>query len=227
MTTDLVSTIKANLAEIDSNIRKMAVHTGTKHPAPKLIAVSKVQPDDRVEAALNAGHRVYGENRVQEAESRWKERRKAYPDLELHLIGGLQTNKAAEAVALFDYIHSVDRPKLVKALATEMKKQEKFLPVYIQVNTGREDQKSGCLQEDIASLLGLCTENGLTVLGLMCIPPVDDDPSLHFALLRKLALKHGLKHLSMGMSGDYALAASMGATDIRVGTAVFGARDYG
>jgi len=227
MTTDPVSTIQANLASIDDTINKMMEHTGTNYPAPRLIAVSKVQPDDRIEAALATGHRIYGENKVQEATMRWAHRREMFPDLELHLIGGLQTNKSAEAVALFDIIHSVDRPKLARTLAKEMIKQDRQLPVYLQVNTGREEQKSGCLVEGLPELLSCCRELGLNVIGLMCIPPAGDDPSLHFALLKKLAKEYSLPKLSMGMSSDYALAASMGATDIRVGTAIFGERDYG
>lgn len=226
MTADLVSTISANLAAIDDSINKMATHTGTNHPKPKLIAVSKVQPDERIDAALDAGVRVFGENRVQEAQGRWGDRKPKHPDLELHLIGGLQTNKAADAVALFDVIHSVDREKLARKLGAEMEKQGRNLPVYLQVNTGREEQKSGALVEDLPKLLKASRDAGLEVVGLMCIPPVDDDPSLHFALLKKFAKELGLPRLSMGMSGDYALAASMGATDIRVGTAIFGERDY-
>ncbi|SDD28788.1 YggS family pyridoxal phosphate-dependent enzyme [Kordiimonas lacus] len=218
--------IKANIDTVKKEITRMCKHVGVAENQPKLVAVSKVQPIERVRAALEAGHRVFGENRVQEAEERWGELKPEYPDVELHLIGGLQTNKASNAVALFDVIQSVDRPKLAKALATEMDKQGRKLPIYLQVNTGREEQKGGVLAEDLEGLLADCRTLGHNVVGLMCIPPANDDPTLHFALLKKFAKKHGLARLSMGMSGDYALAAAMGATDIRVGTAIFGARDY-
>jgi len=218
--------IKANIDAVKKEITRMCKHVGVDENQPKLIAVSKVQPLERVRAALEAGHRVFGENRVQEAEERWGTLKPDYPDVELHLIGSLQTNKAANAVALFDVIQSVDRIKLAKALATEMDKQGRKLPIFLQVNTGREEQKGGVLAEDLESLLNECRTLGHNVVGLMCIPPVGDDPTLHFGLLKKFAKKHGLERLSMGMSSDYALAAAMGATDIRVGTAVFGARDY-
>ena len=218
--------IKANIDAVRHEITRMCKHVDTEVRQPRLIAVSKVQPEDRVRAALEAGHRVFGENRVQEAAERWGTFKPEYPDVELHLIGGLQTNKAADAVALFDVIQSVDRSKLARALAKEMDKQDKHLPVYIQVNTGREEQKGGCVLEDLPALLSECKTLGLEVEGLMCIPPAGEDPTLHFALLKKLQKRHGLARLSMGMSGDYALAAAMGATDVRVGTAIFGARDY-
>ncbi|WP_286829380.1 MULTISPECIES: YggS family pyridoxal phosphate-dependent enzyme [Kordiimonas] len=219
--------IKANIDTVKKEITRMCKHVGVAENQPKLVAVSKVQPIERVRAALEAGHRVFGENRVQEAEERWGELKPEYPDVELHLIGGLQTNKASNAVALFDVIQSVDRPKLAKALAAEMDKQGRKLPIYLQVNTGREEQKGGVLAEDLEDLLADCRTLGHNVVGLMCIPPANDDPTLHFGLLKKFAKKHGLTRLSMGMSGDYALASAMGATDIRVGTAIFGARDYG
>ncbi|MEX0298415.1 MAG: YggS family pyridoxal phosphate-dependent enzyme, partial [Kordiimonas sp.] len=222
MTADMKSTIAANLSTIDDEIGKMCKHVGREKANPRLIAVSKVQPEERIIAALEAGHRIFGENRVQEAQERWSDLRTSYTDLQLHLIGSLQTNKAAEAVALFDVIQSVDRPKLAKFLAREMETQDRNLPVYIQVNTGEEAQKGGCMAKDLPDLLKLCAELKLNVQGLMCIPPADEDPSLHFAFLKKLAKRHKLNGLSMGMSSDYALAASMGATDIRVGTAIFG-----
>jgi len=219
--------IKANIDAVRKEITRMCKHVGVEENQPKLIAVSKVQPIERVRAALDARHRVFGENRVQEAEERWGELKPEYPDVELHLIGSLQTNKAANAVALFDVIQSVDRLKLAKALATEMDKQGRHLPIYLQVNTGGEEQKGGVLAEDLEALLKDCRDLGLNVVGLMCIPPVGDDPTLHFGLLKKFGKRLGLEKLSMGMSGDYALAAAMGATDIRVGTAIFGARAYG
>ena len=190
-----------------------------------LIAVSKQQPDERIEAALQADIRIFGENRVQEAQGRWQHRRPHYPDLELHLIGPLQTNKAADAVALFDYIHSVDRPKLARILSEEMQKQDRHLPCFIQVNTGLEAQKAGILPEDCIDFVDMCrNEYGLTICGLMCIPPIDEEPVMHFALLKKLAKQAGLPHLSMGMSDDFPAAIQLGASHIRVGSQLFGAR---
>lgn len=219
-------TIADNIKAIDDEIARMCDHVGVPVAHPRLIAVSKVQPSDRVVEALRAGHREFGENRVQEAEERWSGLKAEFPDVRLSLIGSLQTNKAAKAVELFDEIQSVDRIKLARALAKEMDKQAKNLPVYLQVNTGAEPQKGGAMATDLPALHEACRGLGLNVVGLMCIPPADDDPSLHFALLKKFAQQEGLEKLSMGMSGDYALAAAMGATDIRVGTAIFGARDY-
>ena len=194
--------------------------------APTLVAVSKRQPDDRIEAALMAGHRVFGENRVQEAQRRWAERRGCYADLKLHLIGPLQTNKAADAVALFDVIEVVDRPKLARGLSNEMARQGRHLPCYVQVNTGEENQKSGIPPDEADSFIGFCREEcGLDIAGLMCIPPVDEEPAMHFALLRTIAERNGLPGLSMGMSGDYEEAVRFGATSVRVGSAIFGSRD--
>lgn len=221
-----MSSITDNIKAVTDKITKTCAHVGVEENQPRLIAVSKVQPDERIEAALASGHKIYGENRVQEAWERWHHRRENHPDLTLILIGSLQTNKADKAVELFDDIQSVDRIKLAKALKKEMDKQDRQLPIHLQVNTGEEEQKGGCMPTDLPALLEGCRTLGLNVAGLMCIPPAEEDPTLHFALLSKLAKKHGLKGLSMGMSGDYDLAASMGATDIRVGTAVFGARDY-
>lgn len=216
--------IANNIAQIGKDIETMCNHADVPQAKPRLIAVSKVQPQDRVIAALEAGQHDFGENRVQEAEERWNNLKNTYPDIKLHLIGSLQTNKANKAVALFDEIQSVDRIKLAKALAKEMKQQDKHLPVYLQVNTGAEPQKGGAAVEELPALHKECLSLGLKVVGLMCIPPSGDDPSLHFALLKKLAKQEKLPRISMGMSSDYALAAAMGATDIRVGTAVFGER---
>jgi len=227
MTSALQARIKTNIDSIQNDIAAMCDHVGIDRAVPKLIAVSKVQPINRVVAALEAGQRVFGENRLQEAEERWNALKPQYGDLELHLIGGLQTNKAAGAVALFDVIQSVDRIKLAKTLATEMEKQGRTLPVYLQVNTGKEEQKGGCMPEDLPALVEAASALKLNVVGLMCIPPAGDDPTLHFGLLKKLAKRHGFERLSMGMSSDFALAAAMGATDIRVGTTIFGERDYG
>lgn len=223
----MTESIADNIEAVRQEIERACVHAGVPVTQPRLIAVSKVQPEARVIAALEAGQRDFGENRVQEAEERWGALKGDWPDVHLSLIGSLQTNKAAKAIELFDEIQSVDRVKLARALAKEMDKQGRQLPVYLQVNTGAEPQKGGVLAGDLAALHAECKTLGLNVVGLMCIPPAGDDPALHFALLRKFAKAEGLDKLSMGMSGDYGLAASMGATDVRVGTAIFGARDYG
>ena len=191
-----------------------------------LVAVSKRQPDVRIEAALNAGQRVYGENRVQEAQTRWARRRDYYKDLKLHLIGPLQTNKVGDAVALFDVIEVVDRPKLAKALGDEMIRQNRQLECYVQVNTGEELQKSGIAPDDADDFIAYCRhEVGLNVTGLMCIPPVDEEAAMHFALLNIIAKRNGLAKLSMGMSDDFEEAIAFGASAVRVGSAIFGARD--
>ena len=217
---DVAGNIQIVLERVKSACRDNAGIT------PTLVAVSKRQPDDRIEAALMAGHRVFGENRVQEAQRRWAERRGRYADLKLHLIGPLQTNKAADAVALFDVIEVVDRPKLARGLSNEMARQGRHLSCYVQVNTGEEDQKSGILPDEADSFIGFCREEcGLDIAGLMCIPPVDEEPAMHFALLRTIAERNGLPGLSMGMSGDYEEAVRFGATSVRVGSAIFGSRD--
>jgi PLP dependent protein len=194
-------------------------------PPPALIAVSKSQPDEAIDAMLATGQRVFGENRVQEAVARWTPRRALYPGLELHLIGPLQTNKASDAVALFDVIQTLDRPKLADALAAECGRQGRQPRLMIQVNTGEETQKAGVTPDGLGALLAHVRGNaGLTVEGLMCIPPADEPAGPHFALLARLGREHGLSRLSMGMSGDYVLAARYGATHVRVGTALFGER---
>jgi pyridoxal phosphate enzyme (YggS family) len=191
-----------------------------------LVAVSKQQPDARIEEALSTGHRLFGENRVQEAALRWGDRRKVFADLKLHLIGPLQTNKVKEAVGLFDVIETLDREKLARALSDEMQKQNRRLPCFIQVNTGDETQKSGISTAALPAFLEFCRRDcGLDIQGLMCIPPLEEPPALHFGLLAKLARRHELPCLSMGMSGDFEKAIALGATHIRLGTAVFGARD--
>jgi len=190
-----------------------------------LIAVSKKQSDERIEEALDAGLRIFGENRVQEAQSRWQDRRAHYPDLKLHLIGPLQTNKAEDAVALFDVIESLDRDKLAGALAKAMTKQGLTRECLIQVNTGEEDQKAGITPQDAVAFVHYCqTHHGLNITGLMCIPPLDEEPAMHFALLKKLAQEAGLPKLSMGMSGDFETAIRFGATQVRIGSSLFGAR---
>ena len=218
-------------AEVAGNLRAVSKCVTSARPNNEganltVVAVSKRQPDDRVEAALAAGHRVFGENRVQEAQERWAERRGLYPDLKLHLIGPLQTNKAADAVALFDVIEVVDRPKLARSLSTEMARQGRHLPCYVQVNTGEEDQKSGIWPEEADDFIVFCRDEcGLDIAGLMCIPPVHEEPAMHFALLRTIAERNGLPGLSMGMSGDYEEAVRFGATSVRVGSAIFGPRN--
>lgn len=194
-------------------------------PPPLLIAVSKVQPDERIDAALAANHRVFGENRVQEAQARWAHRREQYDDLRLHLIGPLQSNKAGDAVALFDVIETVDRPKLCRVLAEEMEKAGRRPTLLIQVNTGEEPQKSGVAPDELDDLLACARENGLDIAGLMCIPPNEEPAAPHFALLARLARERCLAEISMGMSADYRLAAELGATQVRVGTAFFGERE--
>lgn len=194
-------------------------------PLVNLVAVSKQQPDEKIDAALATGHRLFGENRVQEATARWAHRRADYPDLRLHLIGPLQSNKASEAVRLFDVIESIDRPKIAAAIAKEITAQNKPMGCFIQVNTGQEPQKSGIVPEDTASFVTHCqAELGLTILGLMCIPPQEEEAAMHFALLKKLAQDSALPHLSMGMSADYEEAIAFGADYVRVGSALFGQR---
>jgi len=218
-------------AEVAGNLqaiseRVTAARSDNEGTEPTLVAVSKRQPNDRIEAVLAAGHRVFGENRVQEAQERWTSRRDTYPDLKLHLIGPLQTNKSADAVALFDVIEVVDRPKLARSLSLEMARQGRHLPCYVQVNTGEEDQKSGIWPEEADDFIAFCRDEcGLDIAGLMCIPPVDEEPAMHFALLRTIAERNGLPGLSMGMSGDYEEAVRFGATSVRVGSAIFGSRD--
>lgn len=217
--------VAAALAEVRSRIAAAAGAVGRDPAAVALVAVSKTQPPERVEAALAAGQRAFGENYVQEAQGRWAARRERLPDLELHLVGALQSNKAADAVALFDVIQTVDRPKLAAALAREMDRQNRRPRLLVQVNTGEEPQKGGVLPGGLDALLASCrAELGLPVEGLMAIPPDDEDVAPHAALLAKLAARHGLAQVSVGMSGDFEAAVRLGATIVRVGTAIFGAR---
>jgi pyridoxal phosphate enzyme (YggS family) len=223
------TSVAENLDNIQAKINAAAqayrVNTGLINPVT-LVAVSKRQPDTRIEAALAAGQRVYGENRVQEAQTRWALRRNHHKDLRLHLIGSLQTNKAGDAVALFDVIEVVDRPKLAKALGDEMTRQNRQLECYVQVNTGEEAQKSGIVPGDADDFIAYCRDEvGLNVIGLMCIPPVDEEAAMHFALLNIIAKRNGLAKLSMGMSNDFEEAIAFGASAVRVGSAIFGARD--
>ena len=190
-----------------------------------LIAISKTKPVEEIEPLIAQGQRVFGENRVQEAQAKWPELKARYPDIALHLVGQLQSNKAEDAVALFDAIHSVDRPSLVTALARAMEKLGRRIPCFIQGNIGAEEQKGGCAVADLPALLAQVREAGLPLAGLMCVPPADIEAAPFFALLAKLAAANGLTGLSMGMSGDFETAITLGATHIRVGSALFGARD--
>jgi PLP dependent protein len=217
--------VGANLRAVKAQIEAAEKAAGRAPGEVTLVAVGKVQPVEKVEAALAEGQRIFGENRVQEAQGKWPDLKGRYPDVTLHLIGPLQTNKAADAIELFDVIETVDRPKLARVLAAEMKKQGRVLECFVQVNTGEEEQKAGVLPCDADAFIEACqNEHGLNVVGLMCIPPADDEPALHFALLREIARRHGLEKLSMGMSGDYEVAIEFGATHVRVGTAIFGDR---
>lgn len=224
--TEQAAAIAERLAEVRGRIAEAARRAGRDPAAVTLVAVSKTHPAEAVAAALAAGQRVFGENRVQEAVAKFPALRAARPDLELHLIGPLQSNKAAEAVAHFDVIQSLDREKIARALAKEMERQGRRPRCFLQVNTGEEPQKAGIAPGETDALVALCRDLGLPLEGLMCIPPLEDPPAPHFALLRKLAERNGLTGLSMGMSGDYETAVELGATHLRVGTAVFGARDY-
>jgi PLP dependent protein len=219
-----MSQIDENFTHIKKRISNAAQIYGRMLDNIQLVAVSKIQPKDKILAALDTGHRVFGENRVQDAQLTWEDLKTKYPDIVLHLIGPLQTNKVKDAVALFDVIETVDRVSLADALAKEMNKQKKFLPCFIQVNTGEEPQKSGVMPANLPSLLSHCLAIKLNVMGLMCIPPEHEPSALHFAFLSKLAKRYGLKNLSMGMSGDFEKAIPLGATHVRVGIALFGAR---
>lgn len=216
-----------SLEDIQTRIHKSEAEAGREAGSVTLIAVSKKQPNDRVEAVLEQGHRVFGENRVQEAAGKWPAFRETFDGVELHLVGPLQTNKVRQAFDLCQYIHAVDRPKLAKTIARIAQEEGHCPGVFIQVNTGEEDQKAGILPGDADDFINDCKGLDLPVAGLMCIPPVDEEPSLHFALLAKIAARNGLKGLSMGMSGDFEKAIALGATHVRVGSAIFGARDYG
>ena len=216
------------LADVRQRIEAAAQAAGRDPADVTLVAVSKVQPPERIEAVLAAGQRIFGENRVQEAQSRWPALRERYEDVELHLIGPLQTNKVRQAVGLFDVIQSVDRPKLARKLAEAFAETGRALPCYIQVNTGEEPQKAGVMPADADAFIAECRDTyRLPMAGLMCIPPVGEESALHFALLKKIAGRNGLSGLSMGMSSDFETAITLGATVVRVGSALFGARDYG
>jgi len=214
------------LDDIKTRMRKAEDDAGRAPNSVTLIAVSKKQPNERVAAVLEQGHRCFGENRVQEAAGKWPDFRARFQEVDLHLIGPLQTNKARQAFDLFQSIHSLDRPKLAKTLARLAQEEGHCPDLFIQVNTGEEDQKAGILPGDADDFVKDCKAMGLPIKGLMCIPPVEEEASLHFALLAKIAERNGLAGLSMGMSGDFEKAIALGATHIRVGSAIFGARDY-
>jgi pyridoxal phosphate enzyme (YggS family) len=217
--------VVANLAAVRARIDAAAAAAGRDPAAVHLVAVSKTNPVAAIKPALAAGHRLFGENRVQEAEAKWPDLRAEFPDLVLHLIGPLQSNKVKESVALFDAIETVDRPKLARALAAEMVRTGRRPRCYVQVNTGEEPQKAGVAPAEADTFIALCRDElQLPLAGLMCIPPVNEEPSPHFALLAKIARRNGLADLSMGMSADYEIAIAFGATHVRVGTAIFGAR---
>ncbi|NVD28892.1 YggS family pyridoxal phosphate-dependent enzyme [Parasphingorhabdus flavimaris] len=213
------------LDEIGRKIEKSAKIAGRKADEVALVAVSKTRSSDEIRPLLESGHRVFGENRVQEAAEKWPALKAEYPDVELHMIGQLQSNKAAEAVALFDYIHSVDRMSLVKALGKEMDRQDRHPPCFLQVNIGEESQKGGCDIAAVPQMLQQLRDAGIKVAGLMAVPPEGTNAMPYFALLAKLARDNGLDGLSMGMSGDFEKAIKLGATHIRVGTALFGPRE--
>ena len=215
------------LSEIKAKVAKAEKEHGRAAGSVTLIAVSKVQPNEKVEAVLDQGHRVFGENKVQEAQGKWPMFREKYDGIDLHLIGPLQTNKTRAAMELADCIHTLDRPKLAHAMARIAQEIGKCPDLFIQVNTGEEDQKAGVLPRDVDSFVAECRALDLPVKGLMCIPPVDEEASMHFALLRKFAERNGLTGLSMGMSADFEKAIAFGATHVRVGSAIFGERDYG
>ncbi|MDX3900580.1 MAG: YggS family pyridoxal phosphate-dependent enzyme [Sphingobium sp.] len=217
----------ARLETVRAGIDAAARLTGRGGADIRLIAVSKTQGPDAITPLIAAGQTIFGENRVQEAQAKWTALREAHPGVELHLVGQLQSNKAAEAVALFDAIHSLDRPSLLAALAKAMDAAGKRLPCYLQVNIGAETQKGGCAIADVPALLAQARAADLPVIGLMCVPPAKVEPAPYFALLAKIARDEGVERLSMGMSGDYEIAIMLGATDVRVGTALFGERAAG
>ncbi|MEM7398008.1 MAG: YggS family pyridoxal phosphate-dependent enzyme [Pseudomonadota bacterium] len=217
--------IPGRLSLVREEIRLACESAGRPAGTVELVAVSKTMPAAAAENAIEAGQRVFGENRVQEALAKWPALKELHPGLELHLIGPLQTNKVKDAVTLFDVIQTVDRPKLARVLAEEMERTERRPRCFVQVNTGEEPQKAGVAPEDVAAFVTLCRETfNLPIVGLMCIPPLEEEPAMHFALLDKLADELGLAERSMGMSGDFETAIAFGATYVRLGTAIFGAR---
>lgn len=221
----MTTTAPDRLADVRARIAAAARRARRDPASVTLVAVSKTFGAEAIGPVIDAGQRVFGENRVQEAKAKWPDLRARTPGIELHLVGSLQSNKAREAVALFDAIHAVDRPKIAQALAAEMARQGRRLQLFIEVNTGEEAQKAGVLPCDAAALLGLCRDElKLDIAGLMCIPPQEEEPAVHFAFLSKLAADLGLAGLSMGMSADFETAIAFGATHVRIGTQIFGAR---
>jgi len=219
--------VAMTLEKITSRIAKAEKLANRPIGSTNLIAVSKVQPNARVLQVLQQGHRLFGENKVQEAQGKWPDFRIEFPEAQVHLIGPLQTNKVKATVALFDAIHSVDRVKLARKLADEVQNQGRSPQMFIQVNTGEEPQKAGVLPAQADGFIQECRGMDLNITGLMVIPPVDEEPALHFALLAKIAARNGLTGLSMGMSSDFERAVALGATHVRVGSAIFGERSYG
>ena len=220
-----MNTSAAQLQTVRDRIAKAARQAGREPGDVALVAVSKTFGAEDIRPVLDAGQRIFGENRVQEAQAKWPDLRAAFPDVELHLIGPLQSNKAKDAVALFDVIESVDREKIAAELAREMRRQDRHPALYVQVNTGLEPQKAGIDPRETAAFITRCRDiHGLEIEGLMCIPPADEKPGPHFALLEKLAREAGVRNVSMGMSGDYETAVAFGATHVRVGSAIFGSR---
>jgi pyridoxal phosphate enzyme (YggS family) len=215
----------ARLAAVREKLARAAALAGRTADSIELIAISKTHPAEAITPLIEAGQRSFGENRVQEAQGKWPALKAATPDIRLHLVGQLQSNKADDAVALFDAIHSLDRPSLAEALAKAIAKAGRVPTLFVQVNIGDEEQKGGCAIGDLPALLARCRTLGLTIAGLMCVPPADTEAAPYFALLAKLAKESGLGELSMGMSSDYETAAMLGATCVRVGSALFGARD--
>ena len=217
--------IAANLAGVEARVAAAARDADRAADSVTVVAITKLHGADRITAALRAGHRVFGENRIQEAAAKWPPLKTDYADVRLHLVGPLQSNKARQAVALFDVIETLDRPKLARALAAEMARSGRRVACFVQVNTGEEPQKAGAMPADADAFIAACGEEfGLAVEGLMCIPPIDEEPSLHFALLADIARRHGIAKLSMGMTADYEIAVRFGATHVRIGTAIFGER---
>ena len=224
MATPFIFNNAMSLEDIKKRIHQTEVNFSRSVGETKLIAVSKVQPNNRIKSVLDQGHRIFGENRIQEAKSKWPAFKEKYEDVELHIIGPLQTNKTRAAMELADSIHTVDRPKLAKTIARIAQELGRCPKLFVQVNTGDEQQKSGVLPNETESFVKECLGMDLPVKGLMCIPPINEEASLHFALLKKISESCGLKYLSMGMSADFEKAISFGATHIRVGSAIFGER---
>ncbi len=217
--------IQQNIQQIKSEIEKYKTRALRQDDNVDLIAVSKTFPIDDIKIALDTGHRIFGENKVQECRNKWVDLKSEYQNVELHLIGGLQTNKVKYLPNLVDVIHTLDNIKLANEIKKHIDKNENWNPqIYIQVNTGAEAQKNGVLEQDADKIITQCKEMGLNIVGLMCIPPADENPSVHFALLRKIAMRNNLQKLSMGMSTDYPIAIDLGATCVRIGSAIFGAR---